>query len=56
MANTGNQHISPPQIGTVHPLQSHPQTPPPAPPSITGSAGYIQDQHNSMPRKFLLNA
>ncbi|XP_011707210.1 PREDICTED: abl interactor 2 isoform X2 [Wasmannia auropunctata] len=45
-ANTINQHTMP-QVGTVHPLQSHPQTPPPAPPSVT--AGYVQEQHNSMP-------
>ncbi|XP_012221622.1 abl interactor 2 isoform X1 [Linepithema humile] len=45
--NTINQHTAMPQVGTVHPLQSHPQTPPPAPPSVT--AGYIQEQHNSMP-------
>ncbi|XP_051172037.1 abl interactor 2-like isoform X2 [Leptopilina boulardi] len=51
MINPGNQHTSPPQVGTVHPLQSHPQTPPPAPPSVTGSTNYIQiqDQHNGMP-------
>lgn len=47
-ANTINQHTMP-QVGTVHPLQNHPQTPPPAPPSVT--AGYVQEQHNSMPRK-----
>lgn len=50
--NTINQHTAMPQVGTVHPLQSHPQTPPPAPPSVT--AGYIQEQHNSMPRKLLI--
>lgn len=49
--NNMTQHTSPPQVGTVHPLQSHPQTPPPAPPSVTGAAGYIQEQHNNMPRK-----
>ncbi|XP_046614085.1 abl interactor 2 isoform X2 [Neodiprion virginianus] len=46
---TLTQHTLPPQVGTVHPLQSHPQTPPPAPPSITGAAGYVQEHLNSMP-------
>ncbi|XP_011303969.1 abl interactor 2 [Fopius arisanus] len=46
--NNNAQHTSPPQIGTVHPLQSHPQIPPPAPPSLTGN-NYIQEQHISMP-------
>ncbi|XP_012251803.1 abl interactor 2 isoform X1 [Athalia rosae] len=43
------QHTLPPQVGTVHPLQSHPQTPPPAPPSVTGTTGYVQEHLNSMP-------
>ncbi|KAK0080297.1 hypothetical protein PV325_000148 [Microctonus aethiopoides] len=47
--NSVIQHVTP-QIGTVHPLQSHPQIPPPAPPSVTGGASvYIQEIHNNMP-------
>lgn len=53
-ATTVNQHTSPPQIGTVHPLQSHPQTPPPAPPSVTQTTAYMQD-HHTMPRKLKCN-
>ncbi|CAD6216210.1 GSCOCG00004429001-RA-CDS [Cotesia congregata] len=40
-------HSASPQVGTVHPLQSHPQMPPPAPPSVTGS--YIQEVHMPPP-------
>ncbi|KAF7987683.1 hypothetical protein HCN44_003546 [Aphidius gifuensis] len=47
--NSASQHTSSTlQIGTVHPLQNHSQIPP-APPSATGSTGYLQEQLHTMP-------